>query len=1732
MKERRAERVRISGVAKSEFARDPVLDEHVVPIAEFVARPTRSTASEELELFDDDLVEWEEDGVRQWRSVAVLRGLAPHPEGVQDLVLPSAKRGGQGNIRVLRATAGEPTALGEVERRSADELVSWAEGGSNAVATGRALVLVHGFGLGGEGSFAPWKDPRALDRLRVRYPGGLWSFEHRTVRASPVENAAALLREIEQKLGAVAAVDLLGYSRGGMVAELAAGLSAQEPADVERYMSVPAYADAWRWLSGQLSELDRGASASASRAKIRRVFRVASPIAGTPLAGPLVHTGLSLLLDSVASLLPSSPAVKVTTSLLLGLLRLLTTDALFSVRTPTPGLAAMNPEGALVRWLACTQATPSWERVAISGSWFDDERGGVRSLLAKLAQWGTQKLFGDRNDLVVPERSMLAGAPLREHAMLERSVTHFSFFDRPNDSDDNEVLSALVTEERAGAVAGTGATRAAAVSTIASASEKPVALVIPGIMGSHLARTNPEYRIWLHVLRLMLGQFSELEFDSDKPSSIRADGWMGRFYDPLEARLKELGYEVVRGDFDWRVPIATSAKSLVDRLAKALKSDSRPWVLVAHSMGGVVGSELLRQLPRQHPRALERLKRVVFLGVPHRGAQSAKNALEGRDDLVRLLAAADLPNSREVVVGVIKTFSGLYELVPGCKPARLNALREQFARREGDRPAIVTVLGRAPSTPRAPEEPPPRPGVIDGDERVLYSSSMLRQGVSDTFDNEHVVHVPARHGDLPRAREFLAGLKELLDAPTQFREPRPEDEPEEPLSMITWRDGAQRAMATLPALDAEDSFDRAVFGAEPEKYSVRATREAMVESRRVAAKTARAAPSSSAPSQPAKVAVRVVHGAIRSVQLNARSKGSATQSDKERPPPQAIVVGAFSRTQPSQLLLDLDESLGGQINVAFRAGQVRAQRGEIQAFRAQGSGVTVVLYGVGREQEWNRDGIGDPLVAALVRAALDVDTTFPKRTFEPQATSGTSGPGASADTSSERVREVHLATALPSGLPELDEVSIGAVVATMLDSVLLANRELRLRGTRVRIAMLSVYEQYRDTAIAVTRAMALYTRLSRVERERDELVEVADRLDSGEGYHGARPIRLAATPEVTSIRVQSREKSADEVRLAFSPDTGAAAIHADTQPLKLIAREEIQRAVERGAVETGARLLLANIVPWWFDGFALRGGDIELVVDAEAAAVPWEVTACDGRTKWPSFVRRLTVDVEPKNVCVDATALVIADSYVGEPSGWALGGARAEGYAVARALERAGLATNAVIGKTPGDAFDELALLVRGGVRVLHIAAHGTFVVGDGRFGAVQLGSTRTLDRAFWQRLSVVPEVVVLNCCSAGMIAPDAQQGVVSLAEAAIGSGVRAFVAAAWPVGDMAAAAFGETLHRELLDGAPFATAVRLARAAARRMEPQGSTWAAFQCYGDPNFRMSTRRQSGAAGFVASSEALDALLTLLGDLRAQRAAQRAALNSELVMLEVRMNTSTPKSGWRGDVLYNQAMAWLELGELDRAITIFDLAVKREDVETRAHFWRAEARSRRVFERWSSGQRDATQDCDELEGIAKGLDALMNAGLNAPGFITTQASVWLRAAAVIAATDKQRAKDALDKAIALLDGFAGRESSSAWLAERVQNERWALRWLRDNGTHGARVPASAVCSEGASRVLLVLRELCVQLEKGVSGDALASAVQPEFERALGDQASTNWAQYCSQFVRAVAALSGLRAQLRG
>jgi hypothetical protein len=158
--------------------------------------------------------------------------------------------------------------------------------------------------------------------------------------------------------------------------------------------------------------------------------------------------------------------------------------------------------------------------------------------------------------------------------------------------------------------------------------------------------------------------------------------------------------------------------------------------------------------------------------------------------------------------------------------------------------------------------------------------------------------------------------------------------------------------------------------------------------------------------------------------------------------------------------------------------------------------------------------------------------------------------------------------------------------------------------------------------------------------------------------------------------------------------------------------------------------------------------------------------------------------------------------------------------------------------------------LYRHEYRIIHIAAHGMYNPAEPLRSGVVIGpQDQFLTALTVSQLPVVPELVFLNCCHSGRMGdatsspgpdPDRKANLLaaSVARSLMGVGVRAVVASGWAVDDDAAALFATTFYRGVVEeGRAFGEAVRTTRDLVRR-ESDSLTWAAYQCYGDPEFRL------------------------------------------------------------------------------------------------------------------------------------------------------------------------------------------------------------------------------------------------------------------------------------------------------
>ncbi|MBR0565110.1 CHAT domain-containing protein [Azoarcus sp. L1K30] len=272
------------------------------------------------------------------------------------------------------------------------------------------------------------------------------------------------------------------------------------------------------------------------------------------------------------------------------------------------------------------------------------------------------------------------------------------------------------------------------------------------------------------------------------------------------------------------------------------------------------------------------------------------------------------------------------------------------------------------------------------------------------------------------------------------------------------------------------------------------------------------------------------------------------------------------------------------------------------------------------------------------------------------------------------------------------------------------------------------------------------------------------------------------------------------------------------------------------------------------------GGSEHLLLNHDTAALPWEaiLAARGGGTMTPIAITR-SLDGQLQATRARSTsrhALLIGnplttqtlpDMAEGFPP---LEGVWSELQAVSRTLMSAGYAVTVserenaaeIIGKLFSRDFE--IMLVSGNAVHEYPLGNGRtvsgFVLSDGVF----------LSATEFAQMRKPPRLVFLNGCHAGYQtdpgsgATETGHGVktsgsTSMVGELLRMGVDCVLAPAWAVSDEGASIWSQRLFEQLANGADLETASLAARVAALERAPNETTWAAYQVWGDPDFRLT-----------------------------------------------------------------------------------------------------------------------------------------------------------------------------------------------------------------------------------------------------------------------------------------------------
>lgn len=305
--------------------------------------------------------------------------------------------------------------VGKIEQKHRQELVrelrpenyrtrlSEEFSGWRGLASGRSLLVIHGLFSTTEGVLSQLPDA-AMRELHRRYEGRVIAFDQLTVTHSPEDNARFFLRRLrEGNAGGRIDFDILCHSRGGIVA---------------------------RMLAERGRELDPAADCA-----FRKVYFVASPNAGSPLANPEHMVDMIDVFTNMITNFPDGP-VTYSIEVVLAILKLLVATA----ERHLPGLAAMGTSGFIADLNASRTASPA-EYAAACADYEPDPQHDNGFFTGKFADTIIDRVFeGEPNDLVVP-RNGVAGDNGHPSFPIDRTIAF--------EAKDRIWHSGFFSEERA-----------------------------------------------------------------------------------------------------------------------------------------------------------------------------------------------------------------------------------------------------------------------------------------------------------------------------------------------------------------------------------------------------------------------------------------------------------------------------------------------------------------------------------------------------------------------------------------------------------------------------------------------------------------------------------------------------------------------------------------------------------------------------------------------------------------------------------------------------------------------------------------------------------------------------------------------------------------------------------------------------------------------------------------------------------------------------------------------------------------------------------------------------------------------------------------------------------------------------------------------------------------------------------------------------------------------------------
>lgn len=1368
------------------------------------------------------------------------------------------------------------------------------------------LLFIHGTNSNTEGAFGALLDNRQFglwNFITTTYGENILTFDHKTFTQSPLQNVVDLL----QLLPNSCILHLITHSRGGLVGDILARCSATNTnigfSDIEMGL----FADG---SDSKKCMADINTLAKKKNIIVQKFVRVASPSMGTSLLSDRIDHYLNTILNfvGISTGIAANPVYAGVKSLLAEV------AATKSKVDVLPGIEAMVPDSPFIKMLNNPVNIIESPLTIISGNC--TIHAELKALLVIL----TKLYFRRKNDMVVDTWSMYFGTPRKKDIWFflddDKDTDHIHYF-RSQDSQEaitralsatTDVIAGFKTLQEADI---SDANRNAAISPFVTAEvkmdlskitgTKPIAIILPGIMGSNLYRDDN--KVWVDFWSFVKGDLIKLDINAP---NISSPSLMGSSYLKLAKYLSNK-YDVLPFAYDWRKSLTDESKKLDDTI-KILLTKKQPIHVIAHSMGGVFFREFI--LGGSQWQALNSSPgfRLLLLGAPLGGSFLIPETLSGRGGNISKLSMIDLKHGKKELLQVFSQCPGLYHLLP------LSSTPYDFSKAKTWQDLLNNSqnIGTPPGDEVIKSYTSFRDNILNNKNKIDYKNILYVAGKSDATTATYEIENTGR------------------DNGVVFKSTAEGD------GSVTWASGIPEELIQRNAVyycfteHGELANEPDIFNAFSELLETGTT-----------SLLGKTQPLSRGGSEltdnPKYEIVPVDAGNIEQIAMGVRKTEKEITTDTPLKITMSngnldgaqfpLLTGHFNKDGIMSAEKVLDSCFNGILREKYTLGIYPGRIGTSEVYLSYTSSPKgAVIVGLGETGELNGYQLELSATQGLTRYLLEL-RDFEAMDKESFNTIFQSGIGISA-------------LIVGGGYGGL---SIESSLKSIILAVKKANNSIEgLKNDYLRkIETIEFIELYED------RSLQAFYILKKLEADQHlNIVLPSNKIKKLTGNRKRVPLDYQ---QDWWQRVSVEVETSPSYSLKFSASTGSA-------------REEVRNLSSNPAIIHNfideistdnrwtpqlAKTFFELLIPNDFKDAVRNQYNILWKLDKDSAAFPWELLQDSATQSKPlcvsaGMIRQLaTADYRNQIKRSYANnALIIGDPNL---NGFVqqLPGAAEEARKVSAIIGNNEFAVTLKINK---DFAENIEAIFEREYKMIHLAGHGYFKEGKedekcNTFtppeGGMVIGKGIFLTTKEINQMSQVPEFVFVNCCFLGKVDEAAEamsqqhyKLAANLGVQLIEMGVKAVIAAGWAVDDNSALLFSETFYKEMFTGATFSDAVLKARSDCFEKYPTNNTWGAYQCYGDQFYKFTTHYNSKnkAFSYILPMEAEVDLNNLHNKVIDGRHNDIDALTDELKDI----SKAIDKSGIRnGAITELEARILMALNKQDAAITKIDEMLKFE-----------------------------------------------------------------------------------------------------------------------------------------------------------------------------------------------------------